>query len=122
MDLIVYADIYHTAAFKTLPNLREPISDQVYLLRCHFSHKRAVHVQSGSIELKKTAYCIVTAKPRTGNIDFFFCIKLDSPIPGQYVRDTAELDEVRCIEKVAKLVIMQLQGSCDNGSRQVLKG
>lgn len=54
MDLIVYADIYHTAAFKTLPNPREPISDKVYRVDVIFhAGVLYMYVQSGSIELKK---------------------------------------------------------------------
>lgn len=106
MDLIVYADIYHTV-FKTVPNLKDPISDQDYRVDIIFH----TGVKSGSVELKDRI--LHTAKPRNSHIDVF-PHKVRLAIPGQYIRDTAELDEVRCIEKVAKLV------SCSNKARVIM--
>lgn len=106
MELIVYADIYHTA-FKTVPNLKDPVFDRDYLVDVIFH----TGVQPGSIELKDRI--LHTTKPRTDHIDVS-PHKARLAIPGQYIRDTAELDEVRCIDKVSKLV------PCSNKARIIM--
>ena len=106
MELIVYADIYHMA-FKTVPNLKEPVSDR----DCRVDVIFHTGVQSGSIELKDRI--LHTAKPRTDHIDVS-PHKVRLAIPGQYIRDTAELDEVRCIDKVYTLV------ACSNKARVIM--
>lgn len=106
MESIVYADIYHTA-LKTVPNLKEPVIDQDY----HVDVILHTGVQSSSTELKDRI--LHTAKPRTGHIDVF-PHKVRLTIPGQYIRDTAELVEVCCIDKVYKLV------ACSNKARVIM--
>ena len=106
MELIFYADIYHTA-FKTVPNLKEPVSDRDYCVDVIFH----TGVQSGSIELRDRI--LHTAKPRTDHINVS-PHKVRLTIPDQYIRNTAELDEVRCIDKVYKLV------ACSNKARVIM--
>lgn len=106
MELIIYADIYDSA-FKTMPNLKELVSNR----DCRVDVIFHTNVQSCSIKLKDRILHI--AKPCTDHIDIsshnvWFAIR------SQYICDTAELDEARCIDKRYTLV------ACSNKARVII--
>jgi serine protease AprX len=96
MDPVVYVDIYRRY-FKTVPSLNEAVTDRDYKIDVIFH----LSVQTDSVDLRDR----ISEATRSAEKDMeFFKHKVRLTISGQYIHDTAMLDDVRCIEKVARLI------------------
>ena len=106
MEPIVHTDVYRLE-FKMAPNLKEAVPDRDYKVDVIF-HRG---VQSDSTDFRDRI--LETTRSGKKYIEFF-PHKVRLFILGQCMHDTAMLDDVRCIEKIGKLV------SCNDQARLIM--
>lgn len=96
LKAVVYVNIYRME-LKITPRLKEARLYQNYKVDVVFHEDVATDSQSLQTELKEKSHCDI-------NKIEFLSKKARLPIDGQYLKDVAFIDDVRCMEEVGEVV------------------